>query len=176
MTATHRARPADSEYAPWYAGYVSAVPDGDILDLLRANGEEISTLLSTVTEAKGGHRYAEGKWTVRDLLGHVIDAERIFAYRALRIARGDATPLASFEQNDYVRAANADARPVASLARELVAVRASSVLLLESLPDEAWGCVGMASDKAVTVRALAYIILGHARHHIGVLREKYGIA
>lgn len=175
MTSSQRSRPATSEYAPFYTAYIAGVGDGDIVKLLAAAGRELDTVLAGVDESRGGHRYAEGKWTVREVIGHLIDAERIFTYRALRIARGDATPLASFDENAYVAAAGSDARTVADLRDEMRVVRESTVKLFTSLADDAWARVGAASGKEVTVRALAYITLGHQQHHLRILRERYGL-
>jgi uncharacterized damage-inducible protein DinB len=173
MTSSLRARPDATEYAPFYAGYVAGVPDGDPVALLRDAGKELDAVLRAIPEARGGFRYAEGKWSIREMLGHLIDAERIFTYRALRIARGDATPLAGFEENDYVRAAGSDGRTVGDLADELRTVREGTVRLFASLPDDAWSRRGNASGRDVTVRALAWITVGHALHHLKVLRERY---
>jgi uncharacterized damage-inducible protein DinB len=175
MTTTLRTRPAASEYAPFYHGYVEAVPDGDIVELLRSGGRELVEAIGRIPEDRGGFRYGPEKWSIREVLGHLIDAERIFSYRALRVGRGDRTPLASFDENAYVKTAGSDARTIADLVRELAAVREATVLLFESLPDEAWGEQGVASGKDVSLRALAYITAGHARHHLRILRERYAI-
>jgi len=175
MTTTLRTRPAASEYAPFYHGYVEAVPDGDIVELLRSGGRELVEAIGRIPEDRGGFRYGPEKWSIREVLGHLIDAERIFSYRALRVGRGDHTPLASFDENEYVKTAGSDARTIADLVRELAAVREATVLLFESLPDEAWGEHGVASGKDVSLRALAYITAGHARHHLRILRERYAI-
>jgi len=175
MTTTLRTRPAASEYAPFYHGYVEAVPDGDIVELLRSGGRELVEAIGRISEDRGGFRYGPEKWSIREVLGHLIDAERIFSYRALRVGRGDRTPLASFDENAYVKTAGSDARTIADLVRELAAVREATVLLFESLPDEAWGEQGVASGKDVSLRALAYITAGHARHHLRILRERYAI-
>ncbi len=173
MTTTLHIRPDGSEFAPFYSGYVANVPDGDIVAVLRDGARELSAVLASIPEERGGFRYAEGKWSVREVLGHVIDAERIFTYRALRMARGDQTPLASFDENAYVGAAGSDARTIADLSEELMAVRESTIRLFASLPDEAWARAGVASANPVTVRALAYITAGHAHHHLRILRERY---
>ena len=173
MPAVSARRPDATEFAPFYAGYVAAVPEGDIVTSLRRDGDEWQSLLAELPEARGGHRYAEGKWSIRQVVGHVIDAERIFTYRALRIARGDATPLAAFDENAYVETAGSDHRTLSALAEELQAVRAASVALFNSLPDDAWARTGTASGKSVSVRALAYITAGHAQHHLKILRERY---
>jgi hypothetical protein len=174
-TTTLRARPAASEYAPFYHGYVSSVPDGDVVELLRSGGRELLESIGRIPEDRGGYRYAPEKWTIREVIGHLIDAERIFSYRALRVARGDRTPLASFDENQYVNTAGSNARTIADLRRELGAVREASLLLFESLPDEAWGRSGVASGNEVSLRALAYIVAGHSRHHLRILRERYGV-
>lgn len=174
MSDTTHPRPDDTEYASFYAGYVASVPDGDIVDVLRAGGAALGAALPAIPQARAGYRYAEGKWSVCEVIGHMIDAERIFTYRILRIARGDQTPLASFDQDEYVRTAGSDARTIAGLAAEMVALRASTLLLLESLPAASWSNRGTASEKPVSVRALAYITAGHAQHHLNVLHERYG--
>jgi len=175
MAPSLRVRPESSEYAPFYHGYVATVPEGDVVALLRQSGGELHDALAAIPEDRGGFRYADGKWSIREVVGHMIDAERIFTYRALRIARGDMTPLAAFDENDYVKTAGSEARTLSNLARELGAVREASVQLFESLPDDAWGRSGVASGKNISVRALAYITAGHAMHHLGILRERYGV-
>jgi uncharacterized damage-inducible protein DinB len=169
-------RPADTEYASFYAGYVNAVPEGDIVAQLQEHGAALDAALASVPDERGGHRYAEGKWSIRDVIGHLIDTVRIFTYRALRIARGDTTPLAPFDENAYTAAAGADARTVSDLRDELRAVRASTIWLFASLADDAWTRVGIASGKEISVRALAYIVTGHAIHHQRILTERYGLA
>ena len=173
MATMQTIRPDAAEYAPFYAGYVGAVPESDVVAVLRDSGREIVTALAAIPESQGGHRYAADKWTVREVIGHLIDAERIFGYRALRLARADATPLPGFEENDYVRAAHSDARTLADLVDELRAVRESTVRLFASLPDEAWTRRGVVNGREISVRALAFIAAGHARHHLAVLRERY---
>lgn len=166
-------RPDASEHLPYYGKYVDRVPDGDLLQTLRAQLDETLALVRGLPEERGGHRYAPGKWSIREVLSHVIDAERIFAYRALRIGRGDATPLASFDENAYAAASNADARTLADLAEELAHVRLGNLALFRSLDDEALARRGTASGGDVSVRALAWIIAGHERHHVALLRERY---
>ncbi|MES2180400.1 MAG: DinB family protein [Gemmatimonadota bacterium] len=171
-----RARPEAAEYPSFYAGYVASVPDGDITDVLQTASTDLNASLASIPEASGAHAYAEGKWTVRTVIGHMIDAERIFSYRLLRIARGDATPLPGFEENGFALTAESDSRSVAELAGEMAAVRASTLALLASLPDAAWARSGTVNNAHVSVRALAYITTGHALHHLNVLRERYGVA
>ena len=175
MASSLRTRPESSEYAPFYHGYVASVPDGDVVALMRASGRELLDTVATIPEDRGGFRYGEGKWSIREVLGHIIDAERIFTYRAMRMARGDTTPLAAFDENEYVKTAGSEARTLSNLARELGAVREATVQLFESFPDDAWGRSGVASGKDISVRALAYIVAGHALHHLRILRERYGV-
>lgn len=173
MTTAAARRPDATEFAPFYAGYVAAVPEGDIVNILRSGSDEWQAVLATLPETRADHRYADGKWSIRQLIGHVSDAERIFSYRALRIARGDETPLASFDENAYAEMAGSDRRTLSALAAELRVVREATVALFNSLPDDAWTRTGSASGKSVSVRALAYITAGHAQHHLKMLRERY---
>ena len=166
-------RPAASEYAPFYARYVDGVPDGDLPSILQAQLNQVLSFARGLSEERGGHRYAPGKWSIREVLGHMVDVERIFAYRALRIARGDATPLAGFEENAYVQAGRFDARTLADLAEEYEAVRRATLHLFRHLDDEALARSGTANGADVSVRALAWIIAGHERHHLGMLRGAY---
>jgi uncharacterized damage-inducible protein DinB len=167
--------PDSSEYAPFYAGYIARVTD-EPLAALEAQARQTAQFLARVPPAKAAHRYAEGKWTVADILGHLADTERVMAYRALRIARGDQTPLPGFEQDDYVRTAHADQRAWAELVRDLATVRAATLALFGSLDDEAWTQHGTANGNRVSVRALAHIVVGHERHHLEILRTRYGLA
>ncbi|WP_420126623.1 DinB family protein [Longimicrobium sp.] len=166
-------RPDASEHLPYYSKYVDRVPDGDLLQTLRAQLDDTLALVRGLDEAQGGHRYAPGKWSIRGVLNHLIDAERIFAYRALRIARGDQTPLESFDENAYAEESNADARTLADLAGEMEHVRRASLSLFASLSDEALARLGTASGGPVSVRALAWIIAGHEAHHVALLHERY---
>lgn len=175
MSAVRSVRPEPSEYAEWYKGYVARVPEGDIVSSLRDGQDRMKETLGTLPESIGERRYAEGKWTVRTVIGHMIDAERIFSYRALRIARGDATPLPSFDENAFAGAAESDARRMAELVAELLSVRDSTTRLFASLPDGAWARIGTASNAPVSVRALAFITAGHALHHLSVLKDRYDI-
>lgn len=166
-------RPPATEYAPYQAGYVAGVPDGDIFEILSRQRVEFPEFLRSFGEARGGYRYAPGKWSIKEMVGHVNDTERVFAYRALRFARGDETPLPSFEQDDYVRTANFDARSVASLADEFSHLRAGTLDLYYHLNADALGRRGTASGFVVSVRAMAFVIAGHVAHHDRVLRERY---
>jgi hypothetical protein len=174
MTAL--APPAPDEYAAFYADYVARVPPGaDLLDLLARQREQTLARFAAVTERQGGYRYAPGKWSVKEVLVHLCDAERIMAYRALRIGRGDGTPLPGFDENAYVPLSGADALPLAGLAAEWGDVRRASLSLFLHFPSEAWTRRGTASGLPVSVRALGYIIAGHEHHHLEVLGERYGL-
>jgi uncharacterized damage-inducible protein DinB len=166
------ARPAPTEYASYYGSYIDLVGD-DLLGDLRRNGEATHRLLGTLPESRGDFRYAPGKWSVKEVLGHVIDGERVFAYRALRFARQDATPLPGFDQDAWMPFCDFGRRTLRSLLDEHHAVRAASLALFENLSEEAWDRVGMANDQRISVRALAFVIAGHEAHHQGILQEKY---
>lgn len=173
MTARTLIRPDATEYAPFYAGYVAKVPDGDIVSLLEAQTRDTAALLAGLSEERGEYRYAPEKWTLKEVIGHIADAERIFAYRALRIARGDPTPLAPFDENAYVPAAECGRRTLADLVAELSTVRAATLSLVRSLTDTAAARTGTASGKTISVRALVYILAGHERHHLAIVGERY---
>lgn len=169
-------RPADSEYAPFYAGYVSLVPESDILSVLEEQKGVFRRLCTDVPADRERHRYASGKWSIREIAGHLVDGERVFGYRAFAISRGERAPLPSFDENEYVSASGFDGVPLADLVAELVSVRDANLAILRRLSGEAWSRVGTASGKAISVRALAWIMAGHPRHHLAVLRERYGVA
>ncbi len=174
MSATApAARPDASEYAPYYEKYVSLVPAGDVVETLERQVGETLSLLRGLDEERAGSRYEPGKWSVKELVGHLADAERVFAYRALRFARGDRTPLPGFEQDDYVRGGNFDARPLKDLIDEFDSVRRATVTLFRQFDEEGWRRTGTASDNGFSVRALAHIIAGHELHHLNVLKTKY---
>lgn len=166
-------RPEPSEHLPYYEKYIRLVTGEDALAALASQTGETLATLRAVSEVDSLKRYAPGKWSLREVIGHVTDAERVFAYRALRIARGDATPLAGFEQDDWMAEAHFDARSLRELLDEFQAVRQASVLLFRPLDQEAWRRRGVASGGDVSVRALAFIIAGHERHHMAIVREKY---
>jgi uncharacterized damage-inducible protein DinB len=175
MTALSLSRPAADEAAPSYQGYIAKVPGENIGEQLVDQLAEVERLFGALDDTAALARYAPGKWSVKEILGHLTDAERIFAYRLLRVARGDATPLPGFDENAYVPAGRFDERPLRALAAEFRAVRLSSVALASGLPSTSWFKVGQASGKSVSARALVYIIVGHVAHHLGVLRERYGL-
>ncbi len=165
-------KPLTTEYAPFYQTYIDRVDDGDILNTLSRQADHCANYFETFAD-KGDYRYADDKWTVKQLLQHIIDAERVFSYRILRISRKDETPLAGFDENDYAAAAPVDHRSVKELTSEFMAVRSGTYALLKSLQPDQWTMSGTASGTLVSVRAIAYIIAGHCAHHIAILEERY---
>jgi len=167
------ARPEPGEYAAYFHRYISLISGNDILTTLESQRRQMLLLLSGRDEADGDFRYAPDKWSAKEVLGHVCDTERIFAYRALRISRGDSTPLAGFEQDDYVRNGPFAQRPLAEIIEDYIAVRRASITLLRNLDEQAWQRHGIANNNEVTVRAIAYTMAGHELHHRRILEEKY---
>ncbi len=168
-----KARPEDGEFNPYYEKYIALVPEGDIVEIFRSQVQDTLEMLKGIPEAKAGFRYAEGKWSVKELLGHLTDAERLFVYRALCIARGDTQSLPGFEEDDYVRGAAFDALPLSRIIAEFETVRAATISFFANLSDEAWRRKGTANGNGVSVRAIAYILAGHERHHRQVLKDRY---
>jgi uncharacterized damage-inducible protein DinB len=166
-------RPGTNEYADYFEKYVSLVPDGDIAETLARQIDESLATYRSISEEQSRFRYAAGKWTIKQALGHVCDAERVFSYRAVAFARGDGNPLPSFDQDKWMPFADSDSRTWRSLLEELKAIRASTVALFRSLTDEALSRRGVASGKEVSVLALGFITAGHERHHLTVLKTKY---
>jgi DinB superfamily len=166
-------RPEANEYAPYYASYIALVPGDDAVAALEAQRLHMMQMLSARSEREGNFRYGAGKWSVKEVIGHLADAERVFTYRAMRIARGDQTPLASFEQEDYVQNGGFGDRRLADLAEEFTAIRSGSIALFRSMNDTAWMRRGTASGKEVSVRALAFMTAGHELHHQRILEERY---
>lgn len=173
MPALMIARPEPGEYNPYYERYIALVTGEDILSTLEAQRRQMMLLLSGRDDADGNFRYAADKWTANEVLGHVCDTERIFAYRALRIARGDQTPIEGFEQDDYVKHGPFGRIALSELVEDYIAVRRATLTLLRNLDEAAWARRGVANKNEVTVRALAYITAGHELHHRRILEEKY---
>lgn len=165
--------PEATEYAAYYGRYTSLVAGNDIMAALEDQPQHTLALLTGLGEEQGNYRYAPDKWSIKEMLGHLIDTERILAYRALCIARNDRTPLPGFEQDDYVRSGGFAECPLGYLMQEFVCVRDATVFLFEGLNPEAWMRRGIANQNEVSVRAIAYIIAGHELHHRQVLKEKY---
>jgi hypothetical protein len=166
-------RPRPDEYAGFYAGYVARVPPGDIVSTLRDQIGQTRALLYALTEERAAYAYAPSKWTIKEVVGHLTDVERLLSYRALRFARGDQTPVPGFDENTYVPAGRFGDRPLASLLSELEAARGSTVAMFEGLPAAAWVRRGVANGQSGSVRALAWIIAGHELHHRTLLEERY---
>ena len=166
-------RPDVSEFAPYYGAYINCVEGNDVLAVLRRQLVDSLALFAGISEEKANSAYAPGKWTIKELLGHIIDAERVFAYRALRFSRGDATPIEGFDQDPYVTNSRLDGIRFDVLVDEFEHVRLSTVLMLERLDEVGWLCRGMASGVEVSVRAIAFIIAGHENHHVRILKERY---
>jgi hypothetical protein len=168
-------RPSDTEYASFYAGYVALVPEDDVLEVLESQSAELRRSAAATPAERETYRYEDGKWSVREVFGHVNDAEQIFGYRALCISRGEQAALPGFDQNDYLRNSAYAQRPLPEIARTFDALRTANLATLRALDQAAWARRGIASGAPVTVRALAYVMAGHARHHLGILRSRYGI-
>lgn len=166
-------RPQPGEYAPYYGAYIARVSDGDIVETLASQLGVTLAAIRAQGEASGGRRYAEGKWSVREVVCHMADAERIFAYRALRFARADETELPSFDENAYVANGSADSRTLASLCEEYESVRQATLTLFRSFNATEWSRSGIASKNRMSVRALAWVSAGHELHHMQILGERY---
>jgi len=166
-------RPDSTEYAPYFEKYISLVPEGDIVATLGKQIEDTLGLLRGLSEAQGDLRYAPGKWSVKEVIGHLIDAERIFAYRALRFARNDQTPLSGFDENGYAANSSYGSRSLADIAEEFGLVRKSNLYLFKNLDGESWARRGLSNDNEISVGALAYVAAGHELHHVGIIRSRY---
>lgn len=173
MTVGTASRPDQTEAAEYYFTYINQVPDGNISEILERQMPDTMAVLEGIPETRSRHRYAPDKWTIREVLSHINDCERLFVFRALWFARGFDTPLPSFDQNVAIAAAGADARSWHSHLAEFRTVRASSLEFFRHLPQDAWMRRGIASGNPFTVRALAYITAGHVFHHMRILRERY---
>ena len=166
-------RPQQNDYAPPFHKYIQLVPPGDLIENLADQLRETKALLAKIPEEQAGFRYAERKWSIRQVLGHVIDTERIFAYRVLRIGRNDSTPLAGFDEKLLAANAPYDQMPLTEALREFEAVRASTLFLLRGLSPEGWERSGMSDGRYITLRAIAFAIAGHELHHREILRTRY---
>ena len=167
------ARPGRDEAAPYYFTYIDKVPDGDVRDVMRAQATDVVTFARGISETVSGRRYAADKWSIREVLGHINDCERLFVMRAFWFARGFETPLPSFDQNVAMTTAGAHQRTWQSHVDEFEAQRAATLAFFDALPAEAWDRRGIASDNPFTVRALAYMVPGHVVHHLDLVRDRY---
>lgn len=169
-------RPGPDEYAPSFADYVGRIAeDEDILAVLESQRDSVMDRLRRIPESRGNYRYAPGKWSIKEVVGHLSDTERVFAYRALRIGRGDATPLTSFDDQAYVDELHASNRTLFDLLEEWGDVRRASIALFRNFPAQAWQRRGIASGQPTSVRALGFVIAGHVRHHLETLESRYRI-
>jgi hypothetical protein len=175
MTAFTAARPAAGEYNPYFDRYIPQVPQGDVVAHLAAQVDRTCALLSRLTGEQSLFRYAPGKWTIREVVGHLTDVERVFGYRALRAARGDATPLPSFDENRFVEEAGFNRRTLDDLVGEFRDVRRATLSLARGLDETQWVRCGVAGDHALSVRACLFIVAGHELHHVGLFGTRYGL-
>jgi hypothetical protein len=166
-------RPDTSEYSEYYQRYVNLVAEGDVMETLAVQMADSLTMLADLDDAQTLFRYAPEKWSIKETVGHLMDTERVFAYRALRIARGDKTPLPGFDQEALIKAAHFDERPWGELLREWRIVREANLALFHSLDDDAMMRVGTANGENISVRSLPWIMAGHELHHMNIIRERY---
>lgn len=166
-------RPTEFEVSPAHAAYIALVEGDDVLTAIEQQSSATQKLLASLDESRAAYRYAEGKWSVKEVIGHIIDAEWILGYRALCIARGDTQPLPGFDEESYVRNANFDAWRLGDLSEAYALARRATIVFFRNLPEEAWTRRGTANGFGVTVRALAWTIAGHELHHLKTLRERY---
>jgi len=166
-------RPMESEYAPDFQSYIDQVSESDILPVLRSQMDELDVLLERVEPHQETFRYGEGKWSIREIVGHLIDGERVFGYRAFCVARGEQQNLPGFEQDDYMATSHYDKIELEDLLSELRLIRLGNIAMFRTLDEESWSRMGTANENQVTVRAIAFIMAGHVRHHMSVLRERY---
>lgn len=166
-------RPDRNEYDPYYEKYVSLVADADIVDALASQPTRLQDIVTGLPEDKGAFAYDAGKWSIKEVLSHLIDGERMFAYRLFRISRGDETPIEGFEQDGYIENAHANGRSFAELLEEFSLLRRANLMLVKNLNDDGWARVGTANNVKITSRALIYIMAGHIDHHLNILKERY---
>ncbi len=166
-------KPSPSDLSAYYQSYLHYIPEDDLLQVLKEQKSVIEDFVSSIPPAKETFRYAEGKWMLKEVLGHLCDTERILSYRALRIARNDKTPMSGFDENHYTPNSNYKDRSLKNIAEELLAVRAATILLFENMNEEMFDHKGIANNSEVTGRAILFFTVAHARHHMGVIKERY---
>lgn len=175
MTPINPGRPEPDEYLAYYGQYIKRVPDGNLFALLAVQSENTCTLLASLSPERANFRPKPTDWNITEVVGHLADSERVFAYRALCIARNNPTPLPSFDQDLFVANANFANRPLATLLDEFTTVRQATLAFLRTVEAEAWLRQGVAADHLISVRALAYIIAGHELHHVADFRQRYNV-
>lgn len=166
-------RPDSEEYSPYFTGYISQVPEGDYLSFIHSQLDAVVDLFSPISDEQGFYRYEPGKWSLKEVLGHMTDTERIMSYRMLRIARGDTTNLPGFDQDLFIDNASFDELSMKDLLNDFQAARQATFSLLKTISEEAWSRKGIANNNEISARALAYVIAGHAQHHLVVIQQKY---
>lgn len=166
-------RPNQSEFPEYYVPYVQLVPEGDLLQTLEKNLVEMENLFAGISDEESLFRYAEGKWSIKEVLGHITDTERIMSYRLLRVGRGDHTPLAGFDENLYVKGSQINKLPIKNILNDFISTRRATITLIQNMPEEAWSYKGIANNLEITAGAIAYIIAGHEMHHRKIINEKY---
>jgi hypothetical protein len=168
-------RPEKEEYASFYEGYIGLVPKGNVIEILEQQADKVSTAIRSLTEEQGNYRYSEGKWSVKEVFGHLIDNERIMSTRLLRIARGDSTPLPGYDQDVFMDDHPFEAYSIDDLAEEYAAVRHSTIVMLRRLSPETWLRKGIVNNYTASARSIACVIAGHELHHLSVLRDRYEV-
>lgn len=166
-------RPAKGDYSEYYQQYIDLVEDDNILNVLTKQNKETQAVLNSFPKNKGNYSYAEGKWTIKEIIGHLMDVERVFAFRALSIARGEKKSLPQFDQDEYVKNGMFNQHRLSDLIYEFRLLRESNILLFKGLDKTVWQNRGLANDNEVTVLALMYMIAGHEKHHLNILKERY---
>jgi hypothetical protein len=170
------AHPTENEYAPYYGKYVSLITESDLLPVLHAQVDELKRIAAAVSPDREQYRYAPGKWSIREVAGHVIDGERVFGYRAFALSRGEIAPLPSFDENQYVARSRYNEYILSDLCDEFAAIRRSNIAYLERLDDDELKRMGTVSGKQASARAVVYIMAGHVRHHLNGLLSSYGLS
>lgn len=170
------ARPESAEYSPFFAGYVARVPESDVLAALEAQPAVLAAVAGRIAPDRVDYRYAPDKWSVREIVSHMIDGDRVFGYRLFCVSRGEAQALPGFDENDYVKAGRPTLDRLPVLVREFATVREANLIVARRLDADAWARTGTANDTPISARALAFIMAGHVRHHLAVLAERYGVA
>ena len=166
-------RPKPDEYPKFYSGYIQLVPDTDILTYLNEQINKLKSLSDSWKDKDTGYRYAPGKWSVKQIIGHVCDTERVFAYRAMCFSRNERASLPGFDQDEYVAESNFDAVPFDDLVDELISLRESNLRMFDNFNDEVWSKSGIANEKEMTIRSILYILAGHLEHHLNIIQERY---